>query len=1061
MSRHHLIEHESEIDKLIAACKATGYCSFDFETNAEKMYSAEFTPTLLSISFQPGSGIAIPLNHFESPGYFKKNWKKVIQKIGRAVIEDPNIVKVGWNWKFDNQIMMLYDVYHKGVALDGMLAKYILDEEKPMGLKEMTIRYLPEYGGYENYEGSKLPWDKKPLIPLAKYGCMDTDMTLRLMLFFEKKLMDNGFYSLYRNLIMMASRVLQDTERNGMRLDIPFNQELRVKYSKEIEDKLQELRNIKKVRRFDKANRQEKLENYISNLQDEIDSFKGDSSKVRQIRDREDKITRLTMGEPKTKAEVALFEPINFGSQQQMVQLLFKHPKGFNLPVLAYTKKDKKNTTNPSTAEDALIELKNHDKTGFMDMLLDLRGLQTINSTFVLGLGDKVCPDERIHPVFNIHGCVTEDTILIGKHSDIVIGDIAPHIMGVKDISSRGLEVLTHDGTFQLITHSVNKGYQETWEIETNKGDKLKCTPEHKLYTIQGMKKVRDIIDCNIPIITYDTKYLNVTPKKVYPPVTEVLQEIPNWPGYMVSNMGNVYSTKTKGSQGKAFCEPRKMCIRPNKRGSTRVGLRDNKGYKTMLFVSRLMWETFRGPIPCDYIIDHIDCNPTHNWLNNLQCITKSENIKRAYLNTRNAFSKGSKNGSSKFTTLNIGNILFDISNGVARKDISSKYNISPKQLCRIIKGEAWSHISIDHIKVNKKWPSKLIVDLTVANNHSYVTKSNFINSNTVTGRLSSKDPNFQNLPRPTTNADIKRMMIPSEGCLFLEMDYSQAELRVLAHLAKESTMLEWFRTGKDIHLASACKKYHVEYSDIIKIYKDEQHPEYKTWKMRRKQAKTINFGIAYEQTAMKLSESLSTPEHKVEVPEAQLFLDEFFRDFPNIKKFIQKQHKFAEKHGWVKTMFGRKRRLPNVYSENYREYLEALRFSSNAPIQGTASDFALFSSILMWEEVRKGNFPIFRQCTTVHDSLVFEVKASDINAWLVNSMWNICKNPGTLKYFGFQITDVNMDMDFSVGRNYAEELPFKVGFDYTRMLQPDFTPNELHDYKEPCNYREYSSNIK
>ena len=735
MSRYHLIEHSSEIDKLIAACKATGYCSFDFETNAAKMYSAEFTPTLLSISFQPGSGIAIPLNHFESPKYFKQNWKKVIQKIGRAVIEDPNIVKVGWNWKFDNQIMMLYDVYHKGVALDGMLAKYILDEEKPMGLKEMTIRYLPEYGGYENYEGSKLPWDKKPLIPLAKYGCMDTDMTLRLMLFFEKKLMDNGFYSLYRNLIMMASRVLQDTERNGMRLDIPFNQELRVKYSKEIEDKLQELRNIKKVRRFDKANRQEKLENYISNLQDEIDSFKGDSSKVRQIRDREDKITRLTMGEPKTKAEVALFEPINFGSQQQMVQLLFKHPKGFNLPVLAYTKKDKKNTTNPSTAEDALIELKNHDKTGFMDMLLDLRGLQTINSTFVLGLGDKVCPDERIHPVFNIHG--------------------------------------------------------------------------------------------------------------------------------------------------------------------------------------------------------------------------------------------------------------------------------------------------------------------------------------TVTGRLSSKDPNFQNLPRPTTNADIKRMMIPSEGCLFLEMDYSQAELRVLAHLAKESTMLEWFRTGKDIHLASACKKYHVEYSDIIKIYKDEQHPEYKTWKMRRKQAKTINFGIAYEQTAMKLSESLSTPEHKVEVPEAQLFLDEFFRDFPNIKKFIQKQHKFAEKHGWVKTMFGRKRRLPNVYSENYREYLEALRFSSNAPIQGTASDFALFSSILMWEEVRKGNFPIFRQCTTVHDSLVFEVKASDINAWLVNSMWNICKNPGTLKYFGFQITDVNMDMDFSVGRNYAEELPFKVGFDYNRMLQPDFTPDELHNYKEPCNYREYSSNIK
>lgn len=735
MSRYHLIKDKSEIDKVISACKATGYCCFDFETNAEKLYSAEFTPTLLSISFQPGSGIAIPLNHFESPNWFRNHFKRVIQKIGRALIEDPNIVKIGWNWKFDNQIMMLYDVYHKGVALDGMLAKYILDEERPMDLKSMTDRYLPEYSGYEAYEGSKLPWDKKPLEPLAKYGCMDTDMTFRLMMFFEKKLIDNGFYSLYRNLIMMASRALQDTERNGMRLDIPFNQELRAKYEKAITDKQEELRNIKQVRKFDKATRKERIDEFIDTLEQEIESFRGDPKKARQIRDREDKIARIIAGEPKTKAEVALFEPVNFGSQKQMVDLLFTHPKGFKLPVLSYTKKDKKDTTNPSTAEDALIELKNHDKSGFIDHLLDLRGLQTINSTFVLGIGDKVCPDERIHPLFNIHG--------------------------------------------------------------------------------------------------------------------------------------------------------------------------------------------------------------------------------------------------------------------------------------------------------------------------------------TVTGRLSSKDPNFQNLPRPTTNPDIKKMMIPAEGCLFLEMDYSQAELRVLAHLAKEKTMLEWFRTGKDIHLASACKKYHVEYDDIIKIYSDEQHPEYKTWKIRRKQAKTINFGIAYEQTAMKLSESLSTPEHKVSVEEAQVFLDEFFRDFPNIKKFIKKQHKFAEKHGWVKTMFGRKRRLPNVYSSNYREYLEALRFSSNAPIQGTASDFALFSSVLMWEEVRKGNFPIFRQCTTVHDSLVFEIKASDITGWLVNSMWNICKNPGTKKYFGFQITDVNMDMDFSVGRNYAEELPFKVGFDYTRMLEPDFDPKELHDFKEPCNYREYSSNIK
>lgn len=95
-------------------------------------------------------------------------------------------------------------------------------------------------------------------------------------------------------------------------------------------------------------------------------------------------------------------------------------------------------------------------------------------------------------------------------------------------------------------------------------------------------------------------------------------------------------------------------------------------------------------------------------------------------------------------------------------------------------------------------------------------------------------------------NPDIKKQFIPPSGKLFLTYDYSQAELRILAHLANEETMLEWFRTGKDIHLASACKKYHEDYDKIIKIYEDEQHELYPLWKKRRKQAKTINFGVCF-----------------------------------------------------------------------------------------------------------------------------------------------------------------------------------------------------------------------
>lgn len=732
-SRYKIISSYKELRLLIKACKITKYACFDFETNAKSIYVNGFTPTILSVSFQPGSSLIIPLNHFDSPFRDKTiggkgKWLKMLQYFGRKVIEDASITKIAWNWKFDNQIMVRYGIYSKGRVLDGMLAKYLLDEERPMGLKDMVKRYLPDFSGYEDYEGSKLPWDKKPLQGLSKYAGQDTDCTFRLTLFFEKKLIDLGFYSLYRNLIMMASRVLQDAEKGGMKLDIELNHQLSIKYTKLIEDTQKKLRAIPKVMKYEKALINDRKEKYIEKLEAENELLFVEAAKFRKAKDekkynstlkkidgRENKISRVSANDFTTNDERKIIEPINFGSQPVMVGLLYLHKKGFKFPVSDYT-----DTGSPSTAEESILKLKEYDKEGFIDTLIELRGYQTINSTFVNGIGEKVGDDGRIHPKFNIHG--------------------------------------------------------------------------------------------------------------------------------------------------------------------------------------------------------------------------------------------------------------------------------------------------------------------------------------TVTGRLSSNDPNFQNLPRTTTNPDIKRMMVPESGSLYLMLDYSQAELRVLAHCAKEKTMLEWFRTGRDIHLATACKKYHVEYEDILPIYKDEQHPEYKTWKKRRKQAKTINFGIAYEQTAMKLSESLSEPDAPVSVEEAQIELDAWFKDFPRVKKFIEKQHRFAEKHGWVKTMFGRKRRLPGVYSDVYREYLEALRFSSNAPIQGTATDFALFSSVLIWEKVKRGELPRMIECTTVHDSIVFEIKnPKDFNPYIIYQIWSICRNPNTKEYFDFQINDVDMEADFGVGRNYGEELPFIPGYDYSKLLSKDFDINEYY----------------
>lgn len=726
VTRYHIIRTFSELKQLIEACSKTGYASIDFETNAKGIYTDEFKPTILSVSFQVGSGVSIPLQHFdESVSFLQKNdlWLSWLQYFGRKVIENPNIVKVGWNWKFDNQIFIKYGIYARGTVIDGMLAKYLLNEERPNGLKDMVRRYLPEFGDYEKYDKfDNIPWDKKPLEPLCRYGCMDVDFTLRLSIFLEAKLIEKGFYSLYRHLIMPASKVLQSAECHGLPLDKELNESLQVKYNNLIETFTNKLYSIPQVIKYEKYTKKERKDKYINKLREEIEELSSQTGKERQIKTREQKISRVLVGEYVTKEEKALDNPVNFKSTKQMIDLLFISPKGFKFPILAYTKdeKTKRDTSNPSTSEDVLVKLKAYDKSSFIDTLLELRGVSAINSTFIVGLGNLIQSDGCVHPTFLIHG--------------------------------------------------------------------------------------------------------------------------------------------------------------------------------------------------------------------------------------------------------------------------------------------------------------------------------------TTSGRLSSREPNGQNIPKTMVNPDVKLQFITPPNKLFLTYDYSQAELRILAHLAKEDTMLEWFRTGKDIHLASACKKYHEDYDKIIKIYEDEQHPEHKLWKKRRKQAKTINFGIVYEQSAPKLAESLSTPEEVVSAEEGQEFLDDYFCTFPKIKKFMEKQHKFMEKNGYCVSLFGRRRRCPQVYSEKYGEYLEALRQSTNMPCQSAASDMALFASVIVYEKVKKGELPPMDEVDTVHDSVYQFIEPKYLTPDTIYGIWDICRNPSTKKYFGFSIDDVDMSMDFTVGRNMAEELPYIPGYDYSKLLREDFDINEYYE---------------
>lgn len=507
-----IIRNKRELKKLIGACIKTGYACIDYETNAEPIYNRTFKPTILSVSFQPGFSCCIPLDHpqtraYTSPGW---DWKKMLKKFGHEVIENTEVVKLGWNFKFDDQINQLYHIYYRGTCIDGMLAKYVLNEERPHGLKDMVRRYLPDYGDYEKADAfDKIPWDQKPLEPLCQYGGTDTDMTLRLCLFLEKKLIDLGFYSVYRNLFMCNSRVLTSVEKAGLYMDRDFNFKLLREYEPKIEIARETCLSLPRVKKFTKLYNQRKIDNYISSIEAELADLDPNSpSDRRKISTREQKIANIRAGIFTTKKEQDLVRPLNLGSPVDLPELLYSE-EGFGFKPTKLSDKGK-----PSTDEETLVELRlsiskpDSPKAIFLDNLLELRSLEKMYKTYILGWSEKVQDDSRLHGRFNIHGtdsnrfsCISADSLVLTNFGEIPIKDL--------EYAEPGTMVMTQEG-WKPITHFIYKGEAEMYEVTLEDGTTIECTLDHKFITNVGTKKLREIynkdrntIDNKIKLLKY------------------------------------------------------------------------------------------------------------------------------------------------------------------------------------------------------------------------------------------------------------------------------------------------------------------------------------------------------------------------------------------------------------------------------------------------------------------------------------------------------------------------------------------------------------------------------
>ena len=224
----------------------------------------------------------------------------------------------------------------------------------------------------------------------------------------------------------------------------------------------------------------------------------------------------------------------------------------------------------------------------------------------------------------------------------------------------------------------------------------------------------------------------------------------------------------------------------------------------------------------------------------------------------------------------------------------------------------------------------------------------------TATGRLSSTEPNLQNIPtRTDLGSEIRRMFVPEADCVLVDADYSQIELRILAHIAGDEAMKTAFTSGQDIHTATAAQVFHVAPEDVT--------PE------MRRHAKAVNFGIVYGISAFSLSQDIG-----VSVAEAKAYMDAYFETFPGVRRYMKSVVEKARETGYVETIFKRRRDLPELTSSKFNLRSFGERVALNMPIQGTAADVMKLAMVAVWKRLKKENLRA-RLVLQVHDELIVE----------------------------------------------------------------------------------------
>lgn len=1003
---------------------------FDLETTGKSPYFDYSKIVCISLTDKSHYGVVIPLYKSDSP--FTLAETGYIVKLLRWLLEDSSIPKSAHNGKFDIEwLRVQFAINVANFDFDTIFGHYVAisEEQGSQGLKSQAWEFT-DMGGYDNEldeyvkklsdgegEKSRYNYDRVPWDILKTYAAADVDCCYRLVEIYKPLIDENDMWkTLMNDILMPGSYALSEIEENGMKIDMELSDRYQESYEREIKritDRLYQFPEVLEIEREKQA------------LYSEREELIKISPKDR------------TPEEKKKISEYAKYKEykFNFNSVVSLRELLYTR---LGLTTSVTTAKGEL-----STNETAMEELKKQHE--IPNLLLELKKVNTLNNMFIKKLPTLKDGNGIVHSSFNMTGCITGDSLILTSEGIKPIESFLEEKANGK-FFEREVKIVNKHGNLESTSHIVYYKNQSTIKLTTRLGFEIEGTHNHpiivnyfnknqvffnhstklkaKLSENRCFKQLSEIDYDDLICIPYCqniygnkvfeiSKFklnLNTNCKDVFIPdrLTPELAEL----------LGMYYADgwvkSSNGSWHITICNQDKDVIERVKFLSEELfGVEaNNYSDKSTSYTSigginlaplEEILELKRGclnkRIP-QFILDA----PKEIQISYLRGMT----LDGHYNKNRHRFNLSLANEGVAKTVqimlLNMGIISY-------RKNIfeenSFKVIVSNEEYCKFrdligfvqskkcdleYNGESGARNYFIDKENNCMWlrvksieyKNSDVYDFVVPETHSFISNG-FISHNTVTGRLSSENPNFQQIPRKAGDNPLlfqyhnepKSLFISrfgKDGCI-LNADFSALEMRLAAVISGDKKMTQAFLSGVDIHKANASYMYNVPVEEVTKDL--------------RTNAKSLGFGIIYGKSGVTFAKDLfydpsgKDPKKTSDWEQARKqgfdIVDHFLNTFSGLKKWLEKTKKFAYKHGYVETMFGRRRRLPDLNSKVRTLRSDAERQAINAPIQGTGSDLTMLSVIKINEFIKENHMKSLL-VATVHDSIVFDIYLPELH---------------------------------------------------------------------------------